>query len=209
MNLTPERAERIARQALRKIRKLNDGWIRSVLRELRALIRKLRDQGYTVVVVVDVPQAESLRGSQLQRTLLRIAKRLENLALYEGVRWLKPDNNVSGRRCPLCGKEGVEVQRRYYKCTGCGLVWGRDWAAAFNAAKLFLKACTAEKHLQALQSWLQSHPRALAKRYYMPRPTAPETGQQAPATVPAAPPPGGLAGAARGARRGCARGDAG
>ncbi|PLJ77446.1 hypothetical protein [Infirmifilum sp. SLHALR2] len=84
INLTPERAERIARQASRKIRKLNDDWVRSVLRELRALIRELRDQGYTVVIVVDVPQAESLRGTKLQRTLLRAARRLENLAVYEG-----------------------------------------------------------------------------------------------------------------------------
>jgi len=172
LNVTPERAERIARQALRKTRKLNEDWVRGVLSEARSLIRKLRDQGYTVVIVADIPRAESLRGTKLQRTLLKVAERLENLALYEGARWFEPDNNVSGKRCPLCGKEGVEVQRRYYKCTRCGLVWGRDWAAAFNTAKLFLKACKAEKQLDALSRWLSQHPRALAKSYYMPRPTA-------------------------------------
>ncbi|PLJ78302.1 hypothetical protein [Infirmifilum sp. SLHALR2] len=57
MNLTPERAERIASQTLRKVKKLNEDWIRGVLREVRALVRKLRDQGYTVVLVVDVPWA--------------------------------------------------------------------------------------------------------------------------------------------------------
>jgi len=172
MNVTPERAERIAEQASRKIRKLNDDWIRSTLKEVRSLVRRLRDQGYLVVLVADVPQAESLKGSRLQRTLLRVAERLENLAAYEGARYFEPDNNVSGKRCPLCGKEGEEVQRRYYKCAGCGLVYGRDWVAAFNAAKLYLKACKAEKHIEALSTWLQSHPRALAKSYYMPRPTA-------------------------------------
>ncbi|PLJ77033.1 transposase family protein [Infirmifilum sp. SLHALR2] len=161
INMTPERAEKVAGQASRKVRKLNDDWIRSVLREMRVLVRKLRDQGYLVVIVVDVPRAESLRGSQLQRTLLRVARRLENLALYEGAKWFEPDNNVSGKWCPLCGKEGVEVQKRYYRCTGCGLVYGRDWATTFNAAKLFLKACDTKKQLEALQSWLQSHPRAL------------------------------------------------
>ncbi|UNQ72801.1 transposase [Infirmifilum sp. NZ] len=198
LNLTPERAERIARQASRKVKKLNDDWIRGVLKEMRGLVRKLRDQGYTVVFVADVPRAESLRGSQLQRTLLKVTKRLENLAPYEGARWFKPENNVSGKRCPLCGKEGVEIQRRYYKCTRCCLIYGRDWAAAFNAAKLYLKACRAEKRIEALQSWLQSRPRALAKRYYA---TAPENGQQAPAPVPPAPPRG-TPGVPRAARRG-------
>ncbi|UNQ73963.1 transposase [Infirmifilum sp. NZ] len=161
INLTSERAEHIAGQASRKVRKLNEDWVRGVLKELRALIRKLRDQGYTVVIVVDVPQAESLRGTKLQRTLLRAARRLENMAWYEGARWFKPDNNISGKRCPICGKEGVEVQRRYYKCPKCNLVYGRDWTAAFNAAKLFLRVCRAERHLEALSQWLQSHKTAL------------------------------------------------
>jgi len=161
VNLTPERAERIARQASRKVKKINNDWIRGALKELRALVRKFRDQGYFVVLVADVPRAESLRGTKLQRTLLRVAERVKNLALYEGAKWFQPENNVSGKRCPLCGKEGVEVQRRYYRCAGCGLVYGRDWAAAFNAAKLFLKACNAKKQLEALSQWLQSHPRAL------------------------------------------------
>ncbi|PLJ78301.1 MAG: hypothetical protein B7L53_02360 [Thermofilum sp. NZ13] len=101
-----------------------------------------------------------MRGSQLQRTLLRVAERLENLALYEGAKWFQPENNVSGKQCPLCGAWGVEVRRRYYRCPKCGLEWTRDWAACYNAAKLFLKACRAERHLETLQSWLQNHPRA-------------------------------------------------
>ncbi|WP_460025091.1 zinc ribbon domain-containing protein [Infirmifilum sp. SLHALR2] len=161
LNLTPERAERIARQALRKVKKVNEDWVRATLKELRTLVRKLRDQGYTVVFVADVPRAESLRGSQLQRTLLRVAERLENMAWYEGAKWFEPENNVSGRRCPICGREGVEVQRRYYRCPKCNVAYGRDWTATFNASKLYLKACRAEKHLEALQSWLQSHKTAL------------------------------------------------
>jgi len=161
LNVTPERAERIAGQASRKVRKVNDDWIRGVLREVRSLVRKLRDQGYTVVVIADAPQVESLKGSGLQRTLLRIVERLENLALYEGAKLFKPENNVSGKQCPFCGARGVELGKRYYKCPKCGLVYGRDWAAAFNAIKLFLKACDAERQLEALQSWLSRHPRAL------------------------------------------------
>jgi len=159
--LTPERAERIARQASRKVKKVNEDWVRSVLKELRALVRKLRDQGYTVVIVADVPRAESLRGTKLQRTLLRAARRLENLALYEGARWFEPDNNISGKRCPLCGAWGVELGKRYYRCPNCNVTYGRDWAACANAAKLFLRVCNAEKHLGALDKWLSQHPRAL------------------------------------------------
>jgi len=67
LNLTPERADRIARQALRKVRKLNDDWVRATLKEVRSLIRKLRDQGYTVVFVADVPpgrKPEGLRAAE-------------------------------------------------------------------------------------------------------------------------------------------------
>jgi len=170
VNLTPERAERIASQALRKVRKLNDDWVRGVLREVRSLVRKLRDQGYLVVIVADVPRAESLRGSQLQRTLLRAAKRLETLAVYEGARWLQPNGNVSSKQCPVCGAWGVELGKRYYRCPKCSVTYGRDWAACANAAKLFLKACKAEKQLEALRSWLRTSralvhgaPRSIAK----------------------------------------------
>ncbi|PLJ78503.1 zinc ribbon domain-containing protein [Infirmifilum sp. SLHALR2] len=160
VNLTPERSERVAGQASRKEKKVNEGWVRGVLREVRGLVRKLRDQGYLVVIVADVPRAESLKGSQLQRTLLRVVRRLENLALYEGARWFQPENNISGKRCPLCGSWGVEVMRRCYRCPKCGLTWGRDWAAAFNSVKLFLKACNAERQLEALSKWLSQHPKA-------------------------------------------------
>ncbi|PLJ77445.1 MAG: hypothetical protein B7L53_05910, partial [Thermofilum sp. NZ13] len=78
-----------------------------------------------------------------------------------GARWFKPDNNVSGKRCPICGREGVEVQRRYYRCPKCNVTYGRDWTAAFNAAKLLLRACKAERQLEALSQWLQSHKTAL------------------------------------------------
>jgi len=100
---------------------------------------------------------------------------------------------------PLCGKEGVEIQRRYYKCTRCGLVYGRDWTACYNAAKLLLKACKAERQLEALNKWLSQHPKALAKRYYMPRPKAQEA--QVPAPVPRLP-LAGTPGVPRAARRG-------
>jgi len=56
-----KRTERVARQASRKVQRVNE-WIRSVLKELRNLVRKLGDQGYNVVIVADVLRAGSPRG---------------------------------------------------------------------------------------------------------------------------------------------------
>jgi len=62
VNLMSERAERIARQASRKVQRVSDDWIRGVFRELRKLVRKLGDRGYTVVIVAVVLRGGSLRG---------------------------------------------------------------------------------------------------------------------------------------------------
>jgi len=170
IHMTPERAERIARQALRKVKKVNSDWIRATLKEVRVMVRKLRDQGYLVVIVADVPREESLRGTKLQRTLLRVAKRIENLALYEGARYFEPESNVSGKQCPLCGSWGVELGKRYYRCPKCNVTYGRDWAACANAVRRFLEACKAERHLEVLNQWLRTSralvhgaPRSVAK----------------------------------------------
>jgi len=106
MSLMPERAERVARQASRKVQRVSDDWIRGVFRELRKLVRKLRDRGYTPVIVAVVLRGGSLRGAKLQRTLLKVAERHENLALYDGARRFQPSDNVSGKQCPVCGAWG-------------------------------------------------------------------------------------------------------
>ncbi|UNQ73820.1 transposase [Infirmifilum sp. NZ] len=196
INLTPERAERIARQASRKVRKLNEDWVRGARREVRELVRKLRNQGYTVVIVADMPRAESLRGTKLQRTLLRTAKRLENLAAYEGARWFQPDNNISGKQCPICGKEGVEVQRRYYRCPKCGPGLREGLGRSLQRRK-------------ALPEGLQSRKATRGAGPVAPEPQdSPNAGRPRP-QFPRLPEQGRSGGAARGARRGCARGNAG
>jgi hypothetical protein len=58
--------------------------------------------------VIDPIDSESLRGSELQRTLLR------NLARYEGARFKL--YRVSGKRCPNRHSWCVEVGRRKYRC---------------------------------------------------------------------------------------------
>jgi len=162
-----ERAERVATTALRKIRKLDEEWTKEVGAELRAMIRELQRNGYHVAVVIDLPEPESLKDPRPRRVLLRLAERLENLALYEGAEWLEL-NGVSGRACPLCGSWGDEVQPRYYRCVKCNLVWGRDWGACFNATRAYLERYRAQGHAEALHEWLRSHPRALARSFTLP-----------------------------------------
>jgi len=154
------RARRVAEMALRKVRKLNREWMKEVEAELRELVRSLLDGGYHVAIVIDLPDPETLKGTELQRTLLRVARRLRNLCLYEGAEYVEL-NGVSGRKCPLCGGWGEEVQPRYHRCERCGLVWGRDWAACFRAATAYLAMRRAREHAEALLSWLRSHPRSL------------------------------------------------
>ncbi|RLF01737.1 MAG: hypothetical protein DRK00_10940 [Thermoprotei archaeon] len=95
-------------------------------------------RGYCVTVV-DLPDSESLKGTRLQRTLLRVGKLPKNLARYEGIDYL-PLSGVSGKVCPLCSARGIRVGARHYRCVECGLVRGRDWSACYRLAKAYLKA---------------------------------------------------------------------
>jgi len=160
-----ERARRIAETALRKIKKLNGLWMKKVESELRTLIRGLLDGGHHVAIVIDLPDPETLEGTELQKTLLRIARRLRNLALYEGAEYVEL-SGVSGRRCPLCGRWGIEVMQRYYRCAKCQIVWNRDWNACFRAAMAYLNGYKAQGHAEALLSWLKEHSKSLASGYY-------------------------------------------
>mgnify|MGYP000465731658 CR=1 FL=1 len=88
-------------------------------------------------MLVDLPEAGSLRGTGLQGTLLRVARRIEWMCGWEGalyIEWM-----CSGRMCPICGEWGVEAGRRAYMCPECGAEWSGDAGACLNAVKSFLK----------------------------------------------------------------------
>jgi len=51
---------------------------------VRRLVREARQQGMSVLILIDPINPESLRGTSLQGTLLRARRSLKNLAMYEG-----------------------------------------------------------------------------------------------------------------------------
>jgi DNA-directed RNA polymerase subunit RPC12/RpoP len=91
---------------------------------VRELVREARERGWSVAIATNY---ESLNGSRLQRTLLRQRKVLRNLALYEGARFEL--YRVSGKRCPICGAEGVAIGHRRYRCPYCNIKWDLPGAA--------------------------------------------------------------------------------
>jgi hypothetical protein len=161
--LAPEKLAEIAAETREKEKRLNRAFAEELAALVRKLIREARARGWSVAIVVDPIDSESLKGSELQRTLLKPRRLLRNLARYEGARFKL--YRVSGKRCPNCGGIGVEVGRRRYRCPRCGIEWDRDKCATFWLAKRFLdeyfkEECGDETYV-ALDGWLRKHPRGL------------------------------------------------
>ncbi|MEM1810986.1 MAG: zinc ribbon domain-containing protein [Thermofilaceae archaeon] len=166
--LTTERAEDLARKVKRSIKKLHEVWAEETICDLRHLIREVNGQ---VAILIDVPSEWSLRGTQLQRTLRRIRRYIENMAKYEGAQYLEVRS--SGRRCPLCDSPCVEIAHRYFSCDKCGIVVDRDYGSCFRAAA---------KRIPRLKEWLREHPRALAPNFHNPNnPVHRSNGPRSPA----------------------------
>jgi hypothetical protein len=114
--------------------------------------------------VIDPIDSESLRGSELQRTLLKPRKLLRNLACYEGARFKL--YRVSGKRCSNRHSRCVEVGRRKYRCPRCGVEWDRDKCATFWLLKRFLdehlqEECSDETYVD-VYGWLLRHSKDFA-----------------------------------------------
>ncbi|MCC6065873.1 MAG: transposase [Thermofilum sp.] len=161
--LAPEKLAEIAAKTLEREKRLNRAFAEELTARVRALVREARARGWSVAIVVDPIDSESLKGSELQRTLLKPRKLLRNLALYEGARFRL--YRVSGKQCPMCGSWGVEVGHRRYRCPHCNIEWDRDKCATFWLAKRFLdehfkEECSDETYVD-LDGWLRKHPRGL------------------------------------------------
>jgi ribosomal protein S27AE len=161
--LTPARLAEISASAREREKRLNRAFAEELTARVRALVREARARGWSVAVVIDPIDSESLRGTELQRTLLKPRRLLRNLALYEGARFKL--YRVSGKQCPVCGGWGVEVAHRRYRCPRCGIEWDRDKAATFWLAKRFLdehfrEECSDETYVD-ISGWLRKHPRGL------------------------------------------------
>jgi hypothetical protein len=160
---TPGDAEKLARKTLARKKRLNDAFIEGFVSEVRELVRETLGRGAAAAIVVDPIDAQSLRGTPLQGTLLRIRERLRNLARYEGAHFA--ELRASGKLCPFCGAEGVENGHRVFKCPSCEIVWDRDRAAIANLVLRYLRGLYKEecqdadplRLVDAVQAWLKRH----------------------------------------------------
>jgi ribosomal protein L37AE/L43A len=172
--LTTERARELAEKTREREKRLNDSFISNLIAKVRAVVREAVKKGMSALVLVEPIDADSLRETELQGTLLRGRKRLMNLAVYEGAR--VGEVSASGKICPRCGSRGVEVARtkrsRIYECPKCGLRWDRDKGVHYSMvysyfARMAKEECDddsvlAERILAALGEWLEKHPNILA-----------------------------------------------
>jgi ribosomal protein S27AE len=161
--LAPEKLAEIAAKIREREKRLNRAFAEELTARVRALVREARARGWRVAIVIDPINHESLKGSELQRTLLKPRRYLRNLALYEGARLRL--YRVSGKQCPNCGAWGVEVAHRRYRCPRCGIEWDRDKCATFWLAKRFLdehfREESSDETYVDIAGWLKQHPRGL------------------------------------------------
>ena len=160
---TPSNAEKLARAALKRKKRLNNAFIEGFVARMRKLVRGALQEGAAVAIVVDPIDEGSLRGTPLQGTLLRVRRRLKNLSAYEGAHFA--ELRASGRYCPFCGAEGAENGHRVFKCPSCGAIWDRDRAAIANLVLRYLRGLYEEecqdadtiRLADALRAWLKRH----------------------------------------------------
>jgi ribosomal protein L37AE/L43A len=172
--LTAERARELADATREKEKRLNNDFIRKIIAKVRALDRDAVKKGMGALILVEPINANSLKHTELQGTLLRGRKRLKNLAVYEGAKM--GEVSASGKICPSCGTKGVEVvhtkRSRIYECPKCHLRWDRDKGVHYNMlvnyfARMVKEECDddsvlAERVLSALREWLEKHSHTLA-----------------------------------------------
>jgi len=199
----PEDARELARRTLARKRWLNNAFVERITAAVRKLVRSAKRQDAFVAIVIDPIDAESVKGTPLQGTLLRVRAALKNLARYEGVHFRTI--RASGKYCPLCAGEGVEIEPRTYRCPRCSLTWNRDRAALVHLTLKYLRRqfkeeCQDADFLRladALHAWLKRHPKFLVNAPFPEeagvrhRGPPPKGAQRAGQTVTVNPPQGG------------------
>ena len=104
-------------------------WIRKtvdkIVKRTRRLAKRHRKEP---LVLIDVPDDNSLRGSSLQRTIRSFSRYLENILSWYGIYW--EETRLYSTICPKCGgKLNLEQKTkriRIMKCQKCGFREDRD-----------------------------------------------------------------------------------
>jgi ribosomal protein S27AE len=172
--LTTEGARELAEKTREGEKRLNSGFVCELVAKVRTLVRDAVRRGVSALILVEPIDGSSLRGTELQGTLLRGRRRLMNLAVYEGAKM--GEVSASGKVCPRCRSKGVEVahtkRSRIYECPKCHLRWDRDKGVHYNMiysyfARMVKEECDddsvlAERVLSLLREWLEKHSHTLA-----------------------------------------------
>jgi ribosomal protein S27AE len=140
--LTSERAGELVEKTREKEKRLNSDFVSNLIAKVRSVVREAVRRGMSALILVEPVNADSLRGTELQGTLLRGRKLLMNLAVYEGAKVGKV--SASGKICPRCGTKGVEIvhtkRSRIYECPKCGLALGQGQGSSLQHGLQLLRA---------------------------------------------------------------------
>ncbi|MEM1523038.1 MAG: hypothetical protein QXU69_08425 [Thermofilaceae archaeon] len=166
LGLTTVRARSLARKIERGYERKVVYWERRLVHQLRVMVREVKGRA---VIAVDASGFEPSGETNSQGATLRIVRRIEVMAKYEGAYLRK--TRVEGERCPLCGGLGVRYPQRgkggrirvYYGCGECYVYWDRDYGASFGAVLAVVPEAASQ-----LRTWLRGHPLALARNLEIP-----------------------------------------
>jgi putative transposase len=115
------------------IRKTLEGsmksWIQQtvdkIVRRTKRLAKRHKKES---LVLIDMPDDDSLRGSSLQRSIISFSRYLENILSWYGVYW--EEMRLYSTICPKCGGklnlEQKTKRMRIMKCQKCGFREDRD-----------------------------------------------------------------------------------
>ena len=111
------------------------GWVKSAAARIFKKAFK-RASGRSVVMNLDIPDPESIKGSYLQKTLLSLEKVVKNLAIWFGV--YATFECYPSTVCPYCNsklKMAYTKRTRVAYCTRCGFYDDRDFVPFYHWVK--------------------------------------------------------------------------
>ncbi len=126
---------KLVSQCLKKISAINRDFVAKTTNEIVCRTRRLAKRyGAQPLIVVDKPDPESLKGSALQQTLLRLTKILRVKVLWYGVPYI--ECRLASTVCPFCNEKMKVVRKtkrsRIYRCPRCGFEADRDLVPAYS-----------------------------------------------------------------------------
>jgi len=121
--------------ARRSMRFDSRGWVKSACAKIFKKAFQ-RARGKSILMNFDVPRAQSVKNSYLQKTLLSVKKVAKNLANWFGIH--VSFKCYSSKTCPFCGsklKMAYTRRTRIAYCTQCGFFDDRDFVPFYHWLK--------------------------------------------------------------------------